>query len=81
MLHKEYSPRQAKKMGTVITTAIGYYVGGYFKEMGAEAARNQIQSGQTYTTYYYVQMSDGYYYKVCQNYRNNRAISEPYWCQ
>jgi hypothetical protein len=47
----------------------------------SQEAQNVINSGQPYVVYYYVQMSDGQYYKVCQNAQNAYAISEPYFCQ
>jgi hypothetical protein len=75
------SPNVVLEAGSIVTTAIGSYVNGYFTQMGENDAKKRIQSQQPYTIFYYVQMPDGLYYKVCQNFQNQQPISYGYWCR
>lgn len=70
-------PRSVLETGTIIDNGINNS-SGYRIERDDE--QRIIQSGQIYIRVWFINYTNGKLYRVCQNFRYNYPISQPYWC-
>ncbi|VEP17934.1 conserved exported hypothetical protein [Hyella patelloides LEGE 07179] len=73
-------PKAIKQTGTVLQTLILAALGGAAHKFGSEAASRIINSQEKYVKSWVVQDPYGNTYDICQNFQNNQAISDQYYC-